>query len=277
MKVIKKRGITFVKYIFLLLYAVITVFPLLWTFSNSFRTNDQIFTSVKLIPESFSHLDNYKNTLAGNVLQAYWNTFSLTIVSLVLILVCIVPCAYVLSMYRFKAAKWVEAFFMIGIILPRLSILVATFHNYNSWGLLGHKYPITLCYAAFEIAFDMYLTIGFMKSIPHEIAESAILDGCSSMSLLWRIIVPISSNGIITVIILAFTSVWNEYAYASILLTNVNYETLPKFLNNCKTEFAIDYGFMCSNVIVAVLPVIIVYCFLQNRIIDGMVAGAVKG
>lgn len=277
MRGIKKRGIAGIKYIFLLIYAVITVFPLIWTFSNSFRTNDQIFTSMKLIPENFGYLENYKNTLAGDVLLAYWNSFSLTVVSLLLILFCVIPCAYVLTIYRFRAAKWIEAFFMMGIIIPRLSILVATFHNYNTWGFLNHKYPIALCYAAFEIPFSMYLTIGFMKAIPAEIAESAVVDGCSPLRLLLKIILPISKNGIVTVLILSFVGVWNEYAYASILLSNVKYQTLPKLLNNAKSEFAVDYGFLCSNVIVAVVPVIIVYCFLQKRIVEGMVAGAVKG
>ncbi len=266
-----------IKYTLLGAYAFLTIFPMIWTFTNSFRTNDQIFSKVAVLPESFSYVINYEKILKENILGAYWNSFSLTAVTMVLLLICVVPAAYLLSQYRFKMAKWIQSLFIIGIIIPRLAILITSFQNFSAFGFLNHKYPITLCYAAFEIPMATFLLIGFMQSLPGEISESAIIDGCNSFQVLTEIIIPMSRNGIVTVMILAFVSIWNEYAYAMVLLSNKKFHTLPKLLASAKGEFFTDYGLQCAAVIIAVVPIIIVYIFLQRKIVDGMVAGAVKG
>ena len=266
-----------VKYVLLSVYAMVTVFPLFWTFTNSFRTNNQIFSTTVLLPESFTYLVNYTNILKENILGAYWNSFSLTVTTLVIMLLCVIPAAFLMSQYRFHLSKALQNLFVVGIIIPRLAILITTFQNFNTFGFLNHKYPITLCYAAFEIPMDVFLMVGFMQSLPGEIAESAIIDGCSSFQVLTKIIIPMSQNGIVTVIILSFVSIWNEYAYAMVLLSNKKFHTLPMLLASAKGEFFVDYGLQCAAVMVAVVPIIVVYIFLQRKIVDGMVAGAVKG
>ncbi|MCC8083302.1 Inner membrane ABC transporter permease protein ycjP [uncultured Clostridium sp.] len=266
-----------VKYVLLSVYAMVTVFPLFWTFTNSFRTNNQIFSTTVLLPESFTYLVNYTNILKENILGAYWNSFSLTVTTLVIMLLCVIPAAFLMSQYRFHLSKALQNLFVVGIIIPRLAILITTFQNFNTFGFLNHKYPITLCYAAFEIPMAVFLMVGFMQSLPGEIAESAIIDGCSSFQVLTKIIIPMSQNGIVTVIILSFVSIWNEYAYAMVLLSNKKFHTLPMLLASAKGEFFVDYGLQCAAVMVAVVPIIVVYIFLQRKIVDGMVAGAVKG
>lgn len=266
-----------VKYVLLSVYAMVTVFPLFWTFANSFRTNNQIFSTTVLLPESFTYLVNYTNILKENILGAYWNSFSLTVTTLVIMLLCVIPAAFLMSQYRFHLSKALQNLFVVGIIIPRLAILITTFQNFNTFGFLNHKYPITLCYAAFEIPMAVFLMVGFMQSLPGEIAESAIIDGCSSFQVLTKIIIPMSQNGIVTVIILSFVSIWNEYAYAMVLLSNKKFHTLPMLLASAKGEFFVDYGLQCAAVMVAVVPIIVVYIFLQRKIVDGMVAGAVKG
>lgn len=266
-----------VKYVLLSAYALVTVFPLFWTFTNSFRTNDQIFSATVLLPESFTYLVNYVNILKENILGAYWNSFSLTVATLLIMLICVIPAAFLLSQYRFRMSRRLQNLFVIGIIIPRLAILITTFQNFNTFGFLNHKYPITLCYAAFEIPMAVFLMVGFMQSLPGEIAESAIIDGCNSFQVLTKIIMPMSQNGIVTVIILSFVSIWNEYAYAMVLLSNNKFHTLPMLLASAKGEFFVDYGLQCAAVMVAVVPIIVVYIFLQRKIVDGMVAGAVKG
>ena len=266
-----------VKYVLLSVYAMVTVFPLFWTFTNSFRTNNQIFSTTVLLPESFTYLVDYTNILKENILGAYWNSFSLTVTTLVIMLLCVIPAAFLMSQYRFHLSKALQNLFVVGIIIPRLAILITTFQNFNTFGFLNHKYPITLCYAAFEIPMAVFLMVGFMQSLPGEIAESAIIDGCSSFQVLTKIIIPMSQNGIVTVIILSFVSIWNEYAYAMVLLSNKKFHTLPMLLASAKGEFFVDYGLQCAAVMVAVVPIIVVYIFLQRKIVDGMVAGAVKG
>jgi raffinose/stachyose/melibiose transport system permease protein len=274
---VKANTLSGLKYLFLTLYALLTFFPLWWTFSNSFRTNSQIFTQTRLIPESFTFINNYMNIFKQKIPRARWNSFSITTVALVLLIVCSVPAAYLMAQYRFKFAAWIFGLFSAGVIVPRMSILIATFSNFQKMGFLQKQYPITLCYAAFELPISVFLMVGFMQTIPASVLESGKIDGCNSFSLLMRLVLPMSRNGIVTVLILAFVSVWNEFAYASILIPNIKFKTMTIVLANAKNEYITDYGMMAAGVIVAVLPMIVVYSFLQEKIVSGMVAGAVKG
>ena len=147
-----------VKYVLLSVYAMVTVFPLFWTFANSFRTNNQIFSTTVLLPESFTYLVNYTNILKENILGAYWNSFSLTVTTLVIMLLCVIPAAFLMSQYRFHLSKALQNLFVVGIIIPRLAILITTFQNFNTFGFLNHKYPITLMYEPFK----EFITMAFL-------------------------------------------------------------------------------------------------------------------
>ncbi|SFK79071.1 raffinose/stachyose/melibiose transport system permease protein [Paenibacillus sp. 1_12] len=274
---LKYQTVNTSRYMLLLLYAVVTIFPLLWTLSNSFRTNDQIFSKFAVIPESLTYFKNYEMIFATSIPLAFYNSLTITALSLLIMLVCAIPASYLLSQYKFRFAQTIYLFFVIGIIVPRLSILIAEFKNFQMFGFLGKQYPIALCYATFELSIALFLLVGFMQSIPPSIIESAKIDGANSFDVLIRIVMPVSRNGIVTVIILAFVSIWNEYAYAMVMIPNIKFRTLTILLASAKNEFFVEYGMMSAGVVVAVVPMIIVYGFLQDKIISGMVAGAVKG
>ena len=116
-----------------------------------------------------------------------------------------------------------------------------------------------------------------MQSLPSSVLESGIIDGCNSFRLLTQIVLPMSRNGLLTVIILSFVSIWNEYAYSLVLLSNRKFKTLTIALASSKTEFTIEYGMLSAGAVFAVVPIMLVYFFLQDKIISGMVVGAVKG
>lgn len=275
--VMKGRLSAGLKYLVLSLWAVVTIFPLYWTFVNSFRTNNQIFSRAAWLPESFSNLDNYRAMLQNNLPRSFFNTFTITALTMVLLLFCAVCASFLLSVYRFRYARPLHSLLIMGIVIPRLSVLIASYMNFNAMGLLGHKYALVFCYTAFELPLAVYLLVGFMRSLPPEIFESAIIDGCSSPQLLRNIVLPMSRNGIVTVLIISTVSVWNDYIYARIFLTNKKHMTITILIASAKTEFMTDYGMQMAGVILTVAPIILVYFFLQDKIINGMVMGAVKG
>lgn len=274
---LKRNVFKTLKYIFLSLYALTTAFPLYWTFVQSFRSNSQIFSRFALLPESFSNLKNYEAMLATNLPIAFWNTFSLTALSMLLLMFCAILASFVLSVYRFRFAKQIYTVLMMGIVIPRLSVLISTYMNFNTFGFLGEKYPLAFCYTAFELPMAVYLIVGFMRSLSSAIYESATIDGCNSGQLLWYICLPMSRNGIVTALIVAAVSVWNEYIYAMIFLTKKTYKTITAVIAAAKTEFITDYGMQMAGVVLTIAPIIIIYFFLQDKIINGMAMGAVKG
>ncbi len=275
--VVKRRVGCIVRNVVLILYSVITIFPFYWTFVNSFRKNDQIFSKMVLWPENITYLENYKRVFMQDIPRAFKNSVMLTSISLILLIVCTLLAAYVLSVYRFRFAKAFYLMFAMGVVIPRLSILISTYHNFKTFGFLNHQFPIVFCYATFELSLSIFLIVGFMQSLPSSVLESGIVDGCGSFKLLTKIVFPMSRNGFLTVLILSFVSIWNEYAYSNVLLSNRKFKTLTIALANSKTEYAIDYGMLSAAAVFAVVPVMLVYFFLQDKIISGMVVGAVKG
>jgi raffinose/stachyose/melibiose transport system permease protein len=119
--------------------------------------------------------------------------------------------------------------------------------------------------------------VTFMRAIPAELDEAAIIDGCGIWSLFFRIVLPLSRNGIVTILILAFVAVWNDYLTALILLPDQQNRTLSVALAYAKDEYRVDYGVMAAAIVFAVAPMLIVYLFLKDRLTSGMAAGAVKG
>jgi raffinose/stachyose/melibiose transport system permease protein len=268
---------TLVTYIVLGGHAVLTLFPFFWVFSSSFRTDDQILTSISLVPEQFD-IGNYLRVInATNIPRAFFNSVTITAVSLALLLAVTIPLAFVIARFRFRFAEYVYIFFALAVLVPGVSILPMTFKLFNELGLLGTKYGIAFIYATEQLPVSVFLLVTFMRAIPAELDEAAIVDGCSLWDLLVKVIVPVSRNGIVTIVILAFVAIWNDYLTALIMLPDQEHRTLSVALAYAKDEFRVDYGMMSAAIIFAVTPVLIAYLFLKERLVRGMTIGAVKG
>jgi raffinose/stachyose/melibiose transport system permease protein len=258
-------------------HAVLTLFPFVWVLANSFRQNDQILTTIRVVPEQFD-LANYVRLMTStNIPRAFWNSVSITTLSLAILLVATVPLAFAIARFRFRFAEWVYVFFALAVLVPGVSVLPMTFKLFNDLGLLGTKYGICLVYATEQLPVSVFLLVTFMRAIPAELDEAAIIDGCSLLDLLVRVILPLSRNGIVTILILAFVAIWNDYLMALILLPDQTHRTLSVALAYAKDEFRVDYGMMSAAIVFAVTPMLVAYLFLKERLVSGMTAGAVKG
>jgi len=158
-----------------------------------------------------------------------------------------------------------------------VSVLPMTFRLFNDLGLLGTKYGIALVYATEQLPVSVFLLVTFMRAIPHELDEAALIDGCGIWDLFLRVVIPLSRNGIITVLILAFVAIWNDYLTALVLLPDQQNRTLSIALAYAKDENRVDYGMLSAAIVFAVTPMLLLYFVLKDRITTGMAAGAVKG
>ena len=264
-------------YVVLTVHAGLTLFPFLWVLSHSLRDSDAILTSIRLWPEHL-RFDNFLHlTQTSNIPRAFWNSASVTAVSLALLLATAVPLAFVIARFRFKIAEYVYVFFALAVLVPAVSVLPMTFRLFNDLGLLGTKYGIALVYATEQLPISVFLLVTFMRAIPHELDEAALIDGCGLADLFGRVILPLSRNGIVTVLILAFVAIWNDYLTALVLLPDHQNRTLSVALAFAKDEYRVDYGMMSAAIVFAVTPMLLLYLVLKERIATGMAAGAVKG
>jgi raffinose/stachyose/melibiose transport system permease protein len=266
-----------VVYIVLGAHAVLTLFPFIWVLSNSMRDSDAILTSLRLWPERF-RLDNFVNLLqATNIARAFWNSISITAVSLALLLCVAVPLAFAIARFRFRLAEYVYVFFALAVLVPAVSVLPMTFRLFIDLGLIGTKYGIALIYATEQLPISVFLLVTFMRAIPFELDEAALIDGAGLWDLFLRVVLPLSRNGIVTVLILAFVAIWNDYLTALVLLPNQQNRTLSVALAFARDEYRVDYGMMSAAIVFAVAPMLLMYLVLKERIATGMAAGAVKG
>jgi raffinose/stachyose/melibiose transport system permease protein len=264
-------------YAVLIFHALLTLYPLFWVIVNSFRDSDSIVRGIALLPESLDW-SNYKKVISStNIPRSFMNSLIICALSLALLLATVLPLAFALSRFRFRAAAYLHLLFSLAILVPGVSVLPMVFTLFNDLGLMGTPYGITLVYAAEQIPVSVFLLVAFMKTIPSELDEAAIMDGANAFTLFWRIIVPLTRNGIVTVLVLSFVAIWNDYITALILLPDEENRTLSVTLAMAKDEYRIDYGMMSAAIVFAVAPMLLGYLLLKNQLANGMAAGAVKG
>jgi raffinose/stachyose/melibiose transport system permease protein len=214
---------------------------------------------------------------ATNIPRGFYNSATITEASLALLLAVALPLAFAITRFRFRLAQYVYVFFALAILVPGVSVLPMTFRLFNDLGLLGTKYGISLIYATEQLPVSVFLLVTFMRAIPHELDEAALMDGCGIWDLFLRVVVPLSRNGVVTVVILAFVAIWNDYLTALVLLPDQQNRTLSVALAYAKDEYRVDYGMMSAAIVFAVTPMLLLYFVLKDRITTGMAAGAVKG
>ena len=274
---LRRRSPLAVVYLVLGVHSLLTLFPLVWVLSNSFRQNDAILTSMRLVPESLQFSNYVEMLRVTSIPLAFFNSLTITLASLALLLVVALPLSFALARFRFRFANWVFMFFAAAVLVPSVSVLPMTFRLFADLGLLGTKYGIALVYATEQLPVSVFLLVTFMRAIPQELDEAALIDGCGLWDLFLRVVVPLSRNGIVTILILAFVAVWNDYLTALVLLPDQANQTLSLALAYAKDEYFVNYGMMSAAIVFAVTPMLIVYLFLKDRLITGMAAGAVKG
>jgi raffinose/stachyose/melibiose transport system permease protein len=168
-------------------------------------------------------------------------------------------------------------FFTAGIFIPGITLMGMIYKLLFQLGLLGSRIGVILLYAASSLPISVFLLTSYMRTIPQEIDESAIIDGCNTWQLFINMIFPLSRNGLVVVLIIGFVSAWNDYIWSMLLLPRLDVRTFTVALANFKTEYVTDYGLMSACVIIGLVPVIVAYSILQEKMMTGIAAAAVKG
>jgi len=185
--------------------------------------------------------------------------------------------AFAFSRLRFRYQKILFMIVIMGTMIPVQVALGPIFHILLDWKLVSTYLGILLPYIAFGIPYHVFLFNNFFRSIPREIDEAALMDGCSKFGLFWRVILPLSLPILAAVFILDFVSTWNEFAIALVVLQSNEAYTIPLGLLSFKGQFWTNYGALNAAVVLSIIPVVVVYLLFQRYFVSGLTAGAVKG
>ena len=264
--------------IFLLLVTVVTLYPLLWNVYSSFKTNEEFLGDAFALPSALQW-DNYLRALEKtNIASNFKNSIYVVVVTLLVLVLCVVPCTYCLARHRFWGRGLMRNLYMSMIFVPASCIMIPLFLQMNDLGLLNKLTPLAVLYAVQQAPFSIFLLSGFMAGIPHDYEEAAMIDGCGYWTILLRIIVPMAKPGIATVVMLAAMNTWNEYAVALVMVTDPEKQTLPVGVANLyeTQRYATDWGALFAALVMVLIPTAIVYIIGQKRLIQGVNVGGIK-
>lgn len=267
----------FIFYVVLVIYALITVFPLVWLGYTSLKTNNEVFMNPWALP-GIPQLQNYIEAWKVAKMSLYMrNSVMVALVCLLFSLLIGSMAAYGIARFKTAISKYSYVYFIFGILVPVHTVLIPLYVLMSKLKLVNTIWALFSAYTAFSIPISIFILAAALSVIPNELEESGIIDGCNAFQVFFHIILPISKPTLATVAILNFLSFWNEYIFALIFTSNDAIRTLPVGLANFRGQYAVNYSTMAAGMMIAIIPSIIVYVLMQENVIEGMTAGAVKG
>lgn len=261
----------------LCVFSMTTFYPLIWMAYTSLKTNAQISASTFALPTEF-HFENYVNAWETARMSVYFmNSVFVTVASIVLTLLIGALAAFILAKFKFKFRGLIYSMFIVGMLIPMQSVLVPLFIQMRTLRLLDNPLSLILSYTAFGLPITIFILESFIKGFPNSIIEAGIIDGCTTKRIFMSLILPMCRPAIATVTILNFLNNWKEFSFALIFISSDDKKTLPLGLYNFIGAYSSNYAELMAAMMIASIPLIILYLVLQEQIINGMTAGAVKG
>lgn len=261
----------------LLIFSITCIFPAIWLFYSSMKTKTEFYENPIALPSSLN-LDSYINVLQkSDMLKWMGNTARNTILSLILILLVGFIVGYFVARFKFRGRKLLYSYFLLGMLIPIHALMVPMYILFTKTGLGDNWYTLIFPYTAFGIPIAVFLVESYVQNVPKELEEAAAIDGSSFTRTLFSIILPVCRPILVTIGIIQFFSLWNEFTFSLILISDENLKTVSVGLTIFKGQYATDYPQMMAAMFLAILPALLLYFAFSKQIIKGMVAGAVKG
>ena len=271
----KKWLVNLLKVIALTLFLLWTIGPILLVILTSLKNQKDIFT----VPPTFIFrptLDNYSRALvAGDFARYFVNSAFVAVVSSLLSVGLGTFCAYALVTLRVRFASLIAQLFLLGKLVPAITMLLPLFALLNMIGLLGTFVGPILAHTAINLPFVIWLIMGFIRDLPEDLEAAALVDGCTAMQAFWKIVVPLILPGLAASMILSAQFSWNELVFA-LQLTNLDSYTLPVGISKFVGSISVDWGKSSAAATLTMAPMIVIGFFIQKYIAKGTTGGAIK-
>jgi arabinogalactan oligomer/maltooligosaccharide transport system permease protein len=261
----------------------VVLYPVLLVVKKAFEPGRQFALSASPIPTQFT-LDHMRDLVArhsagGDLLFLRHAGNSLIAAALTTVVGVVMSCttAYALSRYRFPGRRLGLAGFLAVQMFPATLLLMPLYVILDRLHLLNSLAGLVLVYTTTAIPFCVWTLKGYFDTLPKELEESARIDGASSWTIFWRIMLPLARPGIAVTALFSFMTAWNEFIMASTFLTDEHKFTLPVLINSSVNQYSADWGLFAAGALITSVPVMILFYALQKYLVGGMTAGAVKG
>lgn len=265
-------------WIVLIIVAIVQIFPLVWLLDFSLASSTEMFTNGLLIIPEKIRWDNFvKAFVDGNFLWYLKNSILINVLAVVLVLFVSIMAAFACHRMKWKLSGLVSTLLLMGLMIPIHATLLPNYKIYSMLGLTDTIWALLIPYVAFSLPQALFLMTSFMASIPIELEEAAVMDGCGIYRIIFQIITPMLKSSIATVSIMTFLNNWNEFMMASTYLSSPKWKTLPFSVLEFTGEYSSNYAVQFAVMALTAAPAVIVYIILNKQITKGVAAGAVKG
>lgn len=260
-------------------FALSVVVPLLWVLMTAFKTGAEIFTSPWGLPQSPQWNNFARAWQEAGIARYFLNSLIVTLATLAILLPIGAMTAYIFARYPFRGSKWLFGAFLGGMMFPLFLTIVPLFFLLARLGMLDTLHGLTLVYVAYSLPFTVFVLTGFFQTLPQEMLEAALIDGCGHARAFWQVMLPLAKPGIIVVGVFNAIGLWNEYPLALVIMTSDERRTLPLGIANLLMveQYQSDWGALFAGLVIVMLPVLFVYWLFRDRIHETMLAGALKG
>ena len=278
MKKVLNKGLSGMGKGIIYLWIIFILFLFLWLILASLKTDHELLSSFWSWPETFQWGNYHYAWINSNLIGYFINSVIVVIISLFGIVILSAPAAYILSRIPFRGRNMITSSFIIGIAIPHQAILIPLYLMLIKIGLLNTLTGLIIVYVVYSLPFTIFILTGFFSTISSQVEDAAAIDGASPNRTFWQIILPMARPGIITVIILNGVGLWNEFLFAYTFLNSGDKFTLSvglyKFYETM--EYNSNWSSLYAGVVIVILPILLFYLWMSNRIIEGMTAGSVK-
>lgn len=255
---------------------LIFLFPFFWIFLTSVRPERDLFTDTfQLLTETIT-VTNYEALLNSDFPRYILNSLIVCIPATVLAVVVSLLAAYSFSrrQFRFRGALLIVVVF--SQLFPWVVLITPVYSLFSSLGLVNSYPGLIIVYIAVTVPFSLYMLLGYLDSVPRELDEAAVIDGCSTLGTIWRVILPVAWPGVAATAIYAFAQSWNEFLFALTLMTQTEFKTIPVGLAGFFGEYTTQWGQVMAASVVTTLPTLFIFIVLKRQLVSGLAAGAVK-
>jgi len=269
-----KNAIMWIVLGFFLFY---TIAPLVWLVISSLKTNGELMGAPLALPKTLQ-FQNYKNAFEVSGLgRLFLNSIIVSITATILNVTVGSMASYAIARYDFKGKELIFTLISAGIMVPVSALMVPVFILIKNLGLYDTKLALILTYSAMGLPLSIFIIRGFMNTIPRELEEAGVIDGCNFYQIFSKIILPLSRAGIVTAITFQFLYCWNEFIYAMLLTSSQTNRTVQVGIRFFSNQFTTDYTSMFAAITISIIPAIAGYVVFQKQIISGLTSGAIKG
>ncbi|MFD2212351.1 carbohydrate ABC transporter permease [Metabacillus endolithicus] len=260
----------------LLSFAIIILYPLFWMLISSFKSYQEIYSNVWAFPTEWK-FENYSLAWSKGISSYFFNSVYVTASTIILTVLIGAMAAFVLSRYK---NRWIDVallFTIGGLMMNPQVALIPLFEILTITNLIDTHWALILTYVAYRLPLTIILIRAFFLTVPKELSESALMDGCTEFGIFWRIYLPISLPIVVTSVILTAYFAWNEFLFATVFINSSELKTIPSGLMVFRDALRTDWGVLLSGMVIATVPMIVLLIFLQKYLVRGLAEGSVKG